>query len=269
LPHSCYPPALRLWLDQRHLRHVRAHRDQVPADFFGRIELADHRKAADYTAAKVRLGFVETLVDVLVLLLFTLGGVLALVDAGLREAFGSGHVQGLALFAAVSLIGFVIGLPTSLYRSFVIEERFGFNKLTWKLWLADLAKGAALTVVIGGPLLFAVLWLMDAMGRNWWLYVWLVWLATNLLLLFLYPTVIAPLFNKFTPLEDAALKQRIEALLARCGFASSGPVRHGRLEALGPRQCLFHRLRQSQAYRLLRHAPGKTRTAGNRGRAGT
>jgi STE24 endopeptidase len=213
---------LRLWLDQRHLRHVRAHRDQVPADFFGRIELADHRKAADYTAAKVRLGFVETLVDVLVLLLFTLGGVLALVDAGLREAFGSGHVQGLALFAAVSLIGFVIGLPTSLYRSFVIEERFGFNKLTWKLWLADLAKGAALTVVIGGPLLFAVLWLMDAMGRNWWLYVWLVWLATNLLLLFLYPTVIAPLFNKFTPLEDAALKQRIEALLARCGFASSG-----------------------------------------------
>ena len=213
---------LRLWLDLRHLRHVRAHRDAVPADFFGRIELADHRKAADYTAAKLRLGFIEITVDTLVLLLFSLGGALALIDGGLRDRLGAGHLQGLALFAAVAAIGFAVGLPASLYRSFVIEERFGFNKLTWKLWLADLAKGAALTVLIGGPLLFAVLWLMDAMGRHWWLYVWLVWLATNLLILFLYPTVIAPLFNKFTPLEDTALKARIEALLARCGFSSSG-----------------------------------------------
>ena len=214
--------ALRLWLDLRHMRHVAAHRDRVPADFFGRIELADHRKAADYTAAKLRLGFVEILVDTAMLLLFTLGGLLALIDGGLRGWLGDGHLQGLGLFAAVGLIGFAVGLPTSLYRSFVIEERFGFNKLTWQLWLADLAKGAVLTVAIGGPLLYAVLWLMDAMGRNWWLYVWLLWLATNLLILFLYPTVIAPLFNKFTPLEDASLKERIEALLKRCGFASSG-----------------------------------------------
>jgi STE24 endopeptidase len=213
---------LRLWLDLRHLRHVTAHRDQVPADFFGRIDLVDHRKAADYTAAKVRLGFIEILIDTVVLLLFTLGGVLAVVDGSLRGWLGTGHVQGLALFAAAGLIGFFVGLPTSLYRSFVIEERFGFNKLTWKLWLTDLAKGAVLTVAIGGPLLYAVLWLMDAMGRQWWLYVWLLWLGTNLLILFLYPTVIAPLFNKFTPLEDASLKQRIEALLTRCGFASSG-----------------------------------------------
>ena len=213
---------LRLWLDLRHLRHVAAHRDAVPADFFGRIELVDHRKAADYTAAKVRLGFFEILIDTLVLLLFTLGGVLALVDGSLRGWLGDDHLQGLALFAAVGLIGFFVGLPTSLYRSFVIEERFGFNKLTWPTWLADLAKGALLTIAIGGPLLYAVLWLMDAMGRQWWLYVWLLWLATNLLILFLYPTVIAPLFNKFTPLEDASLKQRIEALLTRCGFASSG-----------------------------------------------
>jgi STE24 endopeptidase len=213
---------LRLWLDLRHLRHVTAHRDVVPADFFGRIELVDHRKAADYTAAKVRLGFFEILVDTLLLLLFTLGGVLALVDSALRDWLGAGHVQGLALFAAAGLIGFVVGLPSSLYRSFVLEERFGFNKLTWPLWLADLAKGALLTIAIGGPLLYAVLWLMDAMGRQWWLYVWLLWLGTNLLILFLYPTVIAPLFNKFTPLEDASLKQRIEALLTRCGFASSG-----------------------------------------------
>ncbi|MBI5109937.1 MAG: M48 family metallopeptidase [Rhodocyclales bacterium] len=213
---------LRLWLDLRHLRHVTAHRDTVPADFFGRIELVDHRKAADYTAAKLRLGFVEMLIDSVLLLVFTLGGALALIDGALRSWLGAGHMQGLALFAAAGLIGFIIGLPASLYRSFVLEERFGFNKLTWPLWLADLAKGAILTVAIGGPLLYAVLWLMDAMGRNWWLYVWLLWLATNLLILFLYPTVIAPLFNKFTPLEDASLKERIEALLTRCGFASSG-----------------------------------------------
>lgn len=213
---------LRLWLDLRHLRHVRAHREQVPADFFGRIELVDHRKAADYTAAKVRIGLAEIVVDALVLLALTLGGVLGWIDQALRDGLGSGYLHGLALFACAGLLGFVIGLPASLYRTFVIEARFGFNKLTWPLWLADLAKGAALTVLIGGPLLLAVLWLMDAMGKNWWFYVWLVWLGTNLLILFLYPTVIAPLFNKFTPLEDASLKQRIEALLARCGFASSG-----------------------------------------------
>ena len=213
---------LRLWLDLRHLRHVLAHRDRVPADFVGRIELVEHRKAADYTAAKMRLGLIEIVIDAFVLLALTLGGVLGWIDQALRDGLGSGYPHGLALFACVGLLGFFIGLPASLYRTFVIETRFGFNKLTWPLWIADLAKGAALTVLIGGPLLLAVLWLMDVMGRNWWLYVWLVWLATNLLILFLYPTVIAPLFNKFTPLEDASLKQRIEALLARCGFASSG-----------------------------------------------
>jgi STE24 endopeptidase len=214
--------ALRIWLDLRHLRHVVARREQVPADFFGRIELVDHRKAADYTAAKVRIGLIEIVIDTFVLLALTLGGALALIDRSLDAWLGSGYLHGLALFACVALIGFVIGLPASLFRTFRIEARFGFNKLTWPLWLADLAKGAALTVLIGAPLLLAVLWLMDVMGRNWWLYVWLVWLGFNLLILFLYPTVIAPLFNKFTPLDDASLKARIEALLARCGFASSG-----------------------------------------------
>jgi STE24 endopeptidase len=170
----------------------------------------------------MRLGLIEIVIDTLVLLMLTLGGVLGWIDQALRQVLGGGYWHGLALFAAAGLLGFVVGLPASIYRTFVIEARFGFNKLTWPLWLADLAKGAALAVLIGGPLLFAVLWLMDAMGRNWWIYVWLVWLATNLLILFLYPTVIAPLFNKFTPLEDASLKARIEALLARCGFASSG-----------------------------------------------
>ena len=213
---------LRLWLDLRHLRHVVLHRDQVPTAFVGRIELADHRKAADYTVAKVRIGLIEIVLDSVVLLLLTLGGWLALIDQTLRAWLGGGYMHGLALFACLALIGFVIGLPASLYRTFRIEARFGFNKLTWPLWFADLAKGAALTAVIGGPLLLAVLWLMDIMGRHWWLYVWLLWLGTNLLMLLLYPTVIAPLFNKFTPLEDASLKERIEALLQRCGFASSG-----------------------------------------------
>ena len=214
--------ALHLWLDLRQLRHVAAHRDHVPADFFGRIDLVAHRRAADYTTAKVRLGMIATIVDTGVLLVLTLGGALAALDGILRDAFGPGYLQGLGLFAGAGLIGFLAGLPASLYRTFVIEERFGFNKLTWRLWLADLAKGSVLAVAIGGPLLLLVLWLMDAMGARWWLWVWLVWLGTNLLLLVLYPTVIAPLFNKFSPLEDAALKERIEALLARCGFAASG-----------------------------------------------
>ena len=214
--------ALRLWLDMRHLRHVVVHRNQVPADFAGRIDLADHRKAADYTVAKVRVGMLEIAIDTLVLLVLTIGGALGMIDQALRGFLGGGYLQGLALFACVGLLGFVIGLPASLYRTFRIEARFGFNKLTWPLWFADLAKGAALTVLIGGPLLLAVLWLMDVMGKNWWLYVWLVWLGTNLLVLFLYPTVIAPLFNKFTPLEDASLKARIETLLTRCGFTASG-----------------------------------------------
>jgi STE24 endopeptidase len=214
--------ALRLWLDIRHLRQVVAHREQVPTDFADRIDLADHRKAADYTVAKVRIGLIEITIDAAVLLALTFGGALGLIDQVLRAWLGDGYLYGLALFASVGLIGFVIGLPTSLYRTFRIEARFGFNKLTWPLWFADLAKGAALTVLIGGPLLLAVLWLMNITGKYWWLYVWLLWLGTNLLVLFLYPTVIAPLFNKFTPLEDAALKARIEALLERCGFASSG-----------------------------------------------
>ena len=214
--------ALRFWLDLRHLGHVVAHRDTVPPGFAGRIDLTDHRKAADYTAAKTHAGMIELAVDAFLLLALTLGGGLDQIDQMLRTWLGSGYLHGLALFACAGLIGYVVGLPVSLYRTFRIEAKFGFNKLTWKLWLADLAKGALLTVLIGGPLLLAVLWLMEAMGGYWWFYVWLVWLTTNLLLLFLYPTVIAPLFNTFTPLEDASLKQRIEALLARCGFVSSG-----------------------------------------------
>ncbi len=215
--------ALRAWLAWRQLRYVSAHRATVPAEFTERIELADHQKAADYTIAKVRLALVELATDVVLLLIFTFGGLLAGFDQFWREVFaGPGYAHGLALFASVGVTGFIVGLPFSLYRTFSLEARFGFNKMTPALYLADLAKQLLLTVMIGAPLLLAVLWLMGAMGEQWWFYVWATWLGFNLLVLLLYPTFIAPLFNKFTPLADGEMKTHIEALLARCGFSSSG-----------------------------------------------
>jgi len=215
--------ALRVWLALRQQKHVLAHRAAVPAEFADRIALAEHQKAADYTAAKIKLGLAELALDVTLLLALTFGGILAMLDGFWRTQLeGAGLTHGLALFASLGLISFVVGLPFALYRTFVLEAHFGFNKMTPGLYLADLAKQLALTVLIGGPLLLAVLWLMGAMGEHWWAYVWAVWLGFNLLVLLLYPTFIAPLFNKFSPLADGEMKARIEALLARCGFANSG-----------------------------------------------
>jgi STE24 endopeptidase len=215
--------AMRAWLAWRQLQHVSAHRATVPAEFAERIELADHQKAADYTVAKGRLALIELAVDVALLLIFTFGGLLSAFDQFWRNVFdGPGYAHGLALFTSVGVAGFIVGLPFSLYRTFTLEARFGFNKMTPQLFVADLAKQLLLTVLIGAPLLLAVLWLMGAMGEQWWLYVWATWLGFNLLVLLLYPTFIAPLFNKFTPLADGEMKTRIESLLARCGFASSG-----------------------------------------------
>ena len=214
--------ALRAWLALRQIRHVAGHRGQVPAEFAASIPLADHQKAADYSVAKTRLFLAELAADVALVLAFTFGGLLQWLADGLSALGADGYVHGLALFAAYGIVGFAADLPFSLYRTFKLEARFGFNKTTPRLFVGDLAKGALLAVVIGGPVLFAVLWLMAAMGEYWWLYVWLFWLAFNLLVLLLYPTLIAPLFNKFTPLADDALKARVEALLTRCGFAASG-----------------------------------------------
>ena len=214
---------LRIWLAFRQMRHVAAHRGAVPAEFAASITLAEHQKAAAYSIAKTRLFLAELAVDVLFALAVTLGGLLQWLDANLAAAIGGrGYAHGLALFAGFGAIGFVVGLPFSLYRTFILEARFGFNKMTPALFVADLVKQTLLTVAIGGPVLLAVLWLMAAMGEYWWWYVWLFWLGFNLLVLLLYPTLIAPLFNKFAPLEDAILKARIEALLARCGFKASG-----------------------------------------------
>ncbi|MBA3996695.1 MAG: peptidase M48 [Candidatus Accumulibacter sp.] len=212
---------LRLWLARRQIAHIGARRAAVPAQFAGRIELAAHQKAADYTIARTRFGMLALGLEVLVLLAFTLGGGLQ----ALHEFWSArldGLPYGLALIFSVMAISGVIDLPFALYRQFVIEERFGFNRMTLALFCADLAKQTALGALIGAPVLLAVLWLMARMGSLWWLYVWLFWCAFNLLILFIYPTWIAPLFNKFAPLDDAPLKARIEALLARCGFASSG-----------------------------------------------
>lgn len=213
---------LRLWLARRHVRHIAAHRDAVPDAFRESIALQAHRRAADYTTARVRLAMVEVAAGAGLVLALTLGGLLQAMHAG-WAALGLNHLPlGLAFIAGLAVLNAVIDLPFSLWRTFVIEARFGFNKMTPRLFAIDVAKGALLGAVIGLPLLAAVLWLMERMGDYWWLYVWLFWLGFNLLALLIYPTVIAPLFNKFTPLADESLRSRIEALLARCGFRASG-----------------------------------------------
>ncbi|MBL8521832.1 MAG: M48 family metallopeptidase [Betaproteobacteria bacterium] len=213
---------LTLWLARRHVSHVLAHRGSVPAEFAGAITLEAHQKAADYTVAKQRVGMVESVVDVLLLLALTLGGGVALLFGAAQSAFSHPYAVGIALFAGLTVVSGLVSLPFGLYRTFVIEERFGFNKMTWTLFLGDAIKGIALSAVLGIPLLLAVFWLMEKMGPQWWLYVWLTWLAFSLAMLAIYPNFIAPLFNKFQPLGDESLKSRIEALLAKCGFASKG-----------------------------------------------
>ena len=213
---------LKLWLDVRQIQHVRAKRDHVPAQFAEKIGLAAHQKAADYTVAKTRLGVAGEFVDAIVLLAFTLGGGLAWLYAAASVLASAPLLRDLLLLAGYALLSGIVGLPLSLYGTFGIEARFGFNKMTWRLWLADLAKGLLMAAVLGLPLAALVLWLMQSTGALWWLYAWLAWCAFQLLMLVLYPTVIAPFFNKFTPLDEGAVRARVEALLARCGFQSKG-----------------------------------------------
>jgi STE24 endopeptidase len=215
--------ATRIWLATRQVRHVLAHRGAVPHSFAAAIPLAAHQKAADYCVAKARLGMLDTTLGVAILLALTLGGLLQRLSDAWAGAFEAGGIaHGGVLIASVMVLLAVLELPLSIYRTFVIEARFGFNRMTPALFLADLARQAALAVVLGLPLLVLVLWLMARKGQNWWIWVWFAWMAFNLLVLFLYPTFIAPLFNRFKALEDAVLARRIEALLARCGFRSSG-----------------------------------------------
>lgn len=213
---------VKFWLAMRQVRHVARHRDAVPPPFAGTVSLQAHQKAAGYTIAKSRLGLLETAFGAAVLLGWTLLGGLDALNRVLVAWLGTGMTQQLVLLAAFALIGGLLELPFSLYQTFVVEERFGFNKMTWKLWLADLAKSTLLGAAIGLPIAALILWLMGAAGSWWWLWAWGVWMGFNLLLLVVYPTFIAPLFNKFKPLEDETLKARVTALMQRCGFAAKG-----------------------------------------------
>jgi len=216
---------LKFWLATRQMRHVAAHRDAVPAAFAATIALVAHQKAADYTLAKGRFGLLNMAFAAAVLLGWTLLGGLDTLNGVVREAvqprFGDMAYQ-LALLAAFALVGGVLELPFELYSTFRIEQRFGFNRMTWKLYVGDLLKNLLVGALIGLPIAALILWLMGAAGNLWWLWAWGAWMGFNLLILVLYPTVIAPLFNKFEPLADESLKARVQALMARCGFTAKG-----------------------------------------------
>ena len=215
----------RLYLATRQVRHVARHRAQVPSAFAATIALPAHQKAADYTVAKTRLGMLEMAFAAAVVLGWTLLGGLDALNRAVTQSwlasFGSLAPQ-IALLAAFGLIGGLLDLPFTLYKTFRLEERFGFNKMTFKLWLADLVKSTLVGAVVGLPVVALILWLMASAGSLWWLWTWGVWMGFNLLVLVLFPTVIAPLFNKFKPLDDEALKSRVTALMQRCGFAAKG-----------------------------------------------
>jgi STE24 endopeptidase len=215
--------SVRLWLASRQIRHVVAHRDSVPPQFAHRITPEAHRRAADYTVAKVKLGLLDSLISAVVLVTLTLLGGLQWL-AGLWATWlpDANLLQQLAIVVSVVVLTSLIEIPLDAYRQFRLEARFGFNRMTPSLFVADLLKGAALGAAIGIPLLACVLWLMQQAGEYWWLWAWVVWTAFNLVILLVYPTLIAPLFNKFKPLEPGAVRSRVESLLSRCGFASNG-----------------------------------------------
>lgn len=213
---------VRFWLASRHIRHVLAHRAAVPAEFAEKIPLAAHQKAADYTVAKTKYGLLGLFVNTLVLVGFTLLGGLQWLSTTVFHYTGPGMTYQLALLAGFAVISGMIDLPFDYYRQFGLEQRFGFNKMTPALFFGDMLKGSLLGAAIGLPLAWVVLTLMGKAGELWWLYAWLVWTGFQLLMMVLYPTVIAPLFNKFSPLEDDSLKARIEGLMTRVGFAAKG-----------------------------------------------
>jgi STE24 endopeptidase len=214
--------ALRLWLASRQARHVRAHRDRVPAAFSEHIGLYSHQRAADYTLAKIRLSIVEQFVDALVLIGLTLMGGLQFLNGHLGRLVDDELLRQLALLVSVMVVLGVLGLPFTVWRKFKLEARFGFNRVTPRLFVADTVKGLLVAAVLGIPLAAAVLWVMGNAGANWTWWAWAVWVVFNFLVLWLFPTVIAPLFNKFTPLDDPDIAERIHALMRRCGFKLGG-----------------------------------------------
>jgi len=213
---------VQLYLSLRQKQHVSAHRAAVPAPFAGKISLEEHQKAADYTLAKGGLGRIDLLIGLVILLVWTLGGGLEWLDTQWRSFGWNELYTGTAVMISLILIGSVLDMPLSLYRTFVLEERFGFNKMTPVTFITDLFKGAALALIIGIPVIMLILWLMTSAGSLWWLYAWAALTAFSLLMTWAYPKFIAPLFNKFSPLEDGEVAERLNALLTRTGFNSKG-----------------------------------------------
>lgn len=214
---------LRLWLSRRHFVFVQEHRNAVPAAFSSSITLDAHQKAADYTLAKTKLGMTEVVVQAGLLLWLTVGGGLQLIDTIWQHILPNHEMwRGALVIISALIISSLIDLPFEYYRTFVVDEKFGFNKMTPTMFFTDMIKHAIVGLALGAPILFAAFWLMQSAGQYWWLYLWIVWSVFNLLMLAIYPTFIAPMFNKFLPLEDQNLKQRIENLLTKCGFKSQG-----------------------------------------------
>ena len=213
---------VRFWLSSRQIAAVRAHRDRVPEQFREQVELAEQQKAADYTIARAQLGRIGTVLEALIRLMFTLGGGIAVADGLWARAQLGQPWHGALVIGTVMLVLMVINLPFSLWRTFRLEARFGFNRVSPRLFVVDRVKGLLLSLLIGGPIAIGALLLMDRGGRWWWLYAWAGWTLFSLLLTWAFPRFIAPLFNRFTPLADEALKTRVEQLLERCGFAAKG-----------------------------------------------
>jgi STE24 endopeptidase len=212
----------QLWLSRRHQAHIRTHRERVPDAFAERIPLDDHHKAADYTVTRTRLGMIELVYGSALLLAWTLGGGLEWLDQAWRGADLGPLYTGTAVMLSAMFIMSLLDLPFSLYNTFVIEERFGFNRTTPGTYISDLVKQVLLALAIGAPMILLALWIMESSGELWWLYVWLAWMSFSLIMFWAYPAIIAPLFNKFSPLENETLKSRIQALLDKCGFRSKG-----------------------------------------------
>lgn len=214
---------IRLWLSRRHYAYVQQHRDVVPQAFSHTISLAAHQKAADYTSAKLKVSMIEVVVQATLLLWLTLGGGLQLIDSAWHQILPNHDIwRGALVIISALIISSAADLPFEYYRTFVVDEKFGFNKMTPAMFFTDMVKHAIVGFALGMPILFAALWLMQSAGQYWWFYLWVVWSVFNLMMLAIYPTFIAPMFNKFSPLEDQSLRQRIEALLIKCGFKSQG-----------------------------------------------
>jgi STE24 endopeptidase len=212
----------RSWLSVRQINHIKQHRNAVPQAFAEKISIEDHQKAADYSLTKLKFGRFTLAWETLWLLAWTIGGGINYVDNWWNSYNLTDLWSGIAVILSITLLMALLDLPFSLYTTFVIEEKYGFNKMTIKIWFIDLLKSAFLMLAIGVPMIAVILWLMNQAGTYWWIYAWSVWTAFSLIMIWAYPAFIAPLFNKFTPLQDESLKSRIESLLNRCGFKSQG-----------------------------------------------